>query len=245
MKENPLLQIKGIKKAYGDKQVLNGIQMTINEGDIYGLLGPNGVGKTTTLKSILGLVSVDAGEFVYKGKNWKGNRSNNCIFGASIDEPVFYNHLSGIENLRVFGSLVGIQEKEIIRIMKDFDLYDARNEKVKNYSQGMRQRLAISRVFLNNPEVIILDEPTNGLDPNGIKYMRALIRRLSEEFGKTVILSTHLLGEAWHTCTKIGIIRNGTVVVEESIEEVSKKVGNDIDNFEEFFIKYTEDGIHE
>lgn len=245
MTDNPLLQVTGIKKSYGDKQVLSGIHMTINEGDIYGLLGPNGVGKTTTLKSMLGLVSIDEGKFIYKGKEWKRNRKNNRVFGASIDEPVFYNHLSGIENLRVFGSLVGTKEKDIVKIMKDFDLYEDRNVPVKNYSQGMRQRLAISRVFLNDPEIIILDEPTNGLDPNGIKYMRTLIRRLSEEFGKTVILSTHLLGEAWHTCTKIGIIRDGAVVVEESIDEVNQKVGNDVDSFEEFFIKYTEDGIHD
>lgn len=124
-------------------------------------------------------------------------------------------------------------------------MYTDRNVKVRNYSQGMRQRLAISRVFLNDPEIVILDEPTNGLDPNGIKYMRTLIKRLSGEFGKTVILSTHLLSEAWHTCTRIGIIRDGVVVAEESIDEVNKKVGNNVEKFEEYVIKYTEAGIHD
>lgn len=245
MEETALLQMVGIKKSYGEKKVLNNIHMNIQKGDIYGLLGPNGVGKTTTLKTILGLVTMDEGKILYKGKQWENYKNCNHIFGASIDEPVFYKHLSGIENLRIFGTLVGAREENIIKIMKDFDLYDNRNVLVKNYSQGMRQRLAISRVFLNDPEIIILDEPTNGLDPNGIKYIRSLIRKLSDEFGKTVILSTHLLTEAWHTCTKIGIIRNGEVVIEADMNEVSKKVGNNIDNFEEFFMKYTEDGIHD
>lgn len=245
MEETALLQMVGIKKSYGEKKVLNNIHMNIQKGDIYGLLGPNGVGKTTTLKTILGLVTMDEGKILYKGKLWENYKNCNKIFGASIDEPVFYKHLSGIENLRIFGTLVGAREENIIKIMKDFDLYDDRNILVKNYSQGMRQRLAISRVFLNDPEIIILDEPTNGLDPNGIKYIRSLIRKLSDEFGKTVILSTHLLTEVWHTCTKIGIIRNGEVVIEADMNEVSKKVGNNIDNFEEFFMKYTEDGIHD
>ena len=197
------------------------------------------------LKLLLGLILADEGEFRYKGEDWKRVKKNNRLFGASIDEPVFYNNLSGLENLKVYGSLVNASEKKILRIMRDFDIYDNRNVIVRKYSQGMKQRLAIARVFLNDPEIIILDEPTNGLDPNGIKYMRQLICRLANEFGKTVILSTHMLGEARSICTKIGIIRDGVLVVEDRIEEVCKTIGTTVDDFEEFFIKYTEVGIHD
>lgn len=245
MGNDELLRIEGVKKSFGKTRVLNGVDITINKGDIYGLLGPNGVGKTTMLKLLLGLIPADEGEFRYKGENWKCVKKNNHLFGASIDEPVFYNNLSGLENLKVYGSLVDASEEKIIKIMKNFDIYDNRNVIVRKYSQGMKQRLAIARVFLNDPEIIILDEPTNGLDPNGIKYMRQLICRLANEFDKTVILSTHMLGEARSICTKIGIIRDGVLVVEDSIEEVCKKVGSTVDDFEEFFIKYTEDGIHD
>ena len=245
MKENHLLCIKGVKKSFDGKSILKGVNMTIDAGDIYGLLGTNGAGKTTILKLMLGLISADEGEFFYKGKDYKSIKKTSSIYGASIDEPVFYNNLSGIDNLRVYGALVGTKEERINQIMKDFDIYEQRNVLVKKYSQGMRQRLAIARVFLNDPEIVILDEPTNGLDPNGIKYMRELIRSLAEKYGKTVILSTHLLGEAMNVCTKVGIIRDGVIVVEDNIESICKGKGDDVSSFEDFFMKHTEESSYD
>jgi len=235
-----LLQTKNLKKKYKEQYAINGINLDVYKGDVYGLLGPNGAGKTTTLKIIGNMIYADEGNVFFKNENKKGSYGHNNRIGMVIEEPCFYKALSGRKNLEVFGALIGASKETINKSLDIVGLKDAQYKKVRNYSQGMKQRLAIARAFLNNPELIILDEPTNGLDPSGIKSIRELIKQISSMHGVTVILSTHLLQEVENICTKIGIISKGRMVVQENIQALKLNLEEKNMGLEDYFIEVTE-----
>lgn len=243
--ENDILRVENITKKYGANSVLNGISFSVNRGDVYGLLGPNGVGKTTTLKVIVNMIQSDSGEIYLNGKLKRLTDPIHKHIGVAIENPCFYEHLSGYENLMIFAGLIDLGKERVNQVLDMFDLTPVKKRKVKQYSQGMKQRLAIARVFLNDPELIILDEPTNGLDPNGIRSMRELIQKLSKDYNKTIILSTHMLGEAAAICNRFGIISDGVIATEESMDAIRQLVGYEERAFEDYFIQKTEGGVHD
>ncbi|MDD6794150.1 MAG: ATP-binding cassette domain-containing protein [Clostridiaceae bacterium] len=209
-----LLEVKSLCKSYGKDEILKNINLKVNKGDIYGLIGPNGAGKTTVIKSILGLIRRDKGEIYFDGKLINSNSSINKLIGATIEEPAFYEYLSGFNNLKLHANMSGIKDERIDEVLKLVRLTEAKNKKVGKYSLGMKQRLAIARAFINKPQLVILDEPTNGLDPNGIREIREFIKKQSEE-GVTFIYCSHILSEVQSLCNRIALIQEGKIVEED------------------------------
>ena len=216
-----VISIEGLCKSYGDKKILKGINMTINRGDIYGVIGKNGAGKTTLFKAILGLSEFEKGSLsILGGKNEKENILNRKNIGFFVGAN-FYDYLSGRENLNYFRRLKGIEDKsEVDRVLELVGLNtDAAKVPAKKYSLGMKQRLGIANAMLGNPDIMIFDEPTNGLDPQGIHDIRTMIKRLNTEEGKTIIISSHILSELENTADRFGIIHEGIVKKELSQED--------------------------
>lgn len=212
-----LIQIKNLKKLYTGKAVLNGINMNVCRGDIYGLIGPNGAGKTTTIKCILGLIIPTDGIITVEGKAVSRYEVNEHSFGVVLDNFGFYDNLTGEDNLKMVGRLVGVSDNTIKANMDRFGLNNVGKKHVGKYSLGMKQRLALARAFLTNPNVVILDEPTNGLDPEGIIEIRNMITKCSQDLGTTFIYCSHLLSEVENLCNRVGIINNGQIVKEGEI----------------------------
>lgn len=215
-----ILTLKGVKKSYGSHQVLKGVDMTVNRGDIYGLVGRNGAGKTTLFKLILGLSSYQEGTISICGaQNEKENRINRNKIGFFVGAN-FFSYMSGRANLNYYSKVKGIRDKsEVDRVLKIVSLDEnAASKPVKDYSLGMRQRLGIANALLGDPKVLIMDEPANGLDPQGIADIRHILTRLNEEHGATIIISSHILGELEHTAHRFGIVNDG-VVVRELVSE--------------------------
>ena len=221
-----IIKLSGVKKAYGDHEVLKGIDMQVNKGDIYGLVGRNGAGKTTIFKMILGLSEMNEGDVSIAGStNRKELLKNRGKVGFMVGNK-FYSYLTAKENLQYYATIKGLSDKEakpeIDRVLGLVGLAGVK-QKFKNFSLGMQQRLGIANALLGNPEVLILDEPTNGLDPQGIADIRHMVRRFNEEFGMTVIVSSHILGELEHTADRFGIINEGVVVKEFTQEDLMEK----------------------
>ncbi len=212
---------ENIEKSYGTKHVLNALNVHVPKGSIYGLIGPNGAGKSTFLKGIMKLISFDAGTVCVLG-NKNGMTENELSrTGSLIEYPYFYNGLSGFENLSIHSKYMGIyDEKRIEEVLAEVGLSSASKEKVSNYSMGMRQRLAIARAMLIKPELLILDEPTNALDPNGIKDMRELFIRLNKEYNTTILISSHILSEMDQLATHVGIMKQGRMLLEKTLAEI-------------------------
>jgi ABC-2 type transport system ATP-binding protein len=235
MKNNSIMRAVGLTKQYNQHDVVSELNIDIHEGDIYGVLGPNGAGKTTTLKMILGFIHPTAGDIIKKD-------GDALKIGAMIDNTSFYEHLTGRKNLEVFAALYGSQANERIdKVLDIVELQEAAYKKVRQYSLGMKQRLGIARSFLNDPDIIILDEPTNGLDPYGMRAIRELIIKLTKKYHKTFIVSTHLLTEAEQMCNRIGIIHNGQLIREMTTEEIKKYKEQGI-SLEDYFISMTKEG---
>jgi len=210
------LQTEKLTKRFGARTAVNRLTMSVARGDIYGFLGPNGAGKSTTLRMLLGLVRPTSGviKFPVRASSWEYLRARSRV-GAIIETPAFYENFSGRRNLQLLASLSGgVQIKRVEEVLEIVDLRDRAREPVKVYSYGMRQRLGIAQALLPTPELIILDEPTNGLDPQGIQETRKLIRRLRDEFQLTVLLSSHLLTEIEQLCNRVGIIHEGHLLYE-------------------------------
>ncbi len=190
--------------------VVNDVALCVPSGSIYGFLGPNGAGKTTTLKLLLGLIKAQEGEIFLFGKKFSEHRVE-CLrrIGSLIESPSIYGHLTAQENLRVWKPLYGCSDKRIGEVLTLVGLADTQSKKAHQFSLGMKQRLAIAAALLHSPDLLILDEPTNGLDPQGIIEMRALLRRLNEENGVTIIISSHLLTEVEKLVSHLGIIHQG------------------------------------
>lgn len=190
-------------------------------GSIYGFLGPNGAGKTTTLRLLLGLLKKQDGDITLFGKHLQANRLDILRrIGSLIEQPSLYLHLTGKENLEVFRLTYQCHKNRINEVLQLVGLMQAANKKAKNYSLGMKQRLAIAIALLHDPEVLILDEPTNGLDPSGIIETRELIKQLNREFGKTILVSSHLLAEVEKMATHVGIINKGKLLFQGSLQQL-------------------------
>lgn len=210
------LQTEGLTKRFGARTAVDRLTMRVEWGDIYGFLGPNGAGKSTTLRMLLGLVRPTSGviRFPVRASSWEYLQARSRI-GAIVETPAFYENFSGRRNLQLLASLSGgVQLKRVEEVLEIVDLRDRARDPVRVYSYGMRQRLGIAQALLPTPELIILDEPTNGLDPQGIQETRQLIRRLRDEFRLTVLLSSHLLTEVEQLCNRVGIIHEGRLLYE-------------------------------
>ena len=217
-----VLQIKNLQKGFKDTQVVNLSSLSVQQGEIYGFLGPNGAGKTTTMKMILSLISPTAGDIEVFGQSIGTDKQYLNQIGSMIEEPSYYPNLTGYENLLVFQKILGFDKKNIQETLKIVGLDQPKNKKklVKDYSLGMKQRLALAFALVKKPRLLILDEPTNGLDPAGIHVIRELIIKLAKEQGITVFISTHILSEVEHIADRVGIINHGQLVYEGEIRKI-------------------------
>jgi ABC-type multidrug transport system ATPase subunit len=221
------LQTEELTKRFGANTAVDRLTMRVERGDIYGFLGPNGAGKSTTLRMLLGLVRPTSGliKFPVRASTWEYLRARSRV-GAIIETPAFYENFSGRRNLQLLASLSGgVSKKRVDEVLDIVDLRDRAHDPVKVYSYGMRQRLGIAQALLPTPELIILDEPTNGLDPQGIQQTRELIRRLRDELRLTVLLSSHLLTEIEQLCNRVGIIHEGRLLYEGGPEALVTPIG--------------------
>ena len=210
-----------------DQQVLKNINLKVPGGSIYGYLGKNGAGKSTTIKILLGLLKAKTGTVLYDGLNFMENTVEILSrVGNMIESPSFYGHLTAYENLKYLDIMYNIGEKGIEKALLSVDLNNAGNKKVKNFSSGMKQRLCIAFALFHNPDLLILDEPMNGLDPEGIHGIRQLLIRLSNE-GKTIFLSSHILSEIEKICTHIGILNHGELIYQGSIQSLISDINKD------------------
>lgn len=223
--ERYVIETRDITKAYGEQTVVNKVNLHVQKGRIYGLLGRNGAGKTTIMKMILGLTAITSGEVDVFGKNIKGNeRRIYPRIGAIIETPGFYPNLTGTENLEIFAKLRGTAQPNAVKEALDVVGLPYRDKKLfSKYSLGMKQRLGIANAILHDPELLILDEPTNGLDPIGIAEMRNFILSLSKERGKTILISSHILSEIAMLADDIGIIHGGVLLEESSFAALERK----------------------
>jgi ABC-2 type transport system ATP-binding protein len=212
-----VLSIRGITKHYGRIKAVNQLSVDVHKGQVFGLLGPNGSGKTTTLSIILGLLSSNGGSFTWFGQ--PPSKESRKQIGSVIESPNFYPYLTSSQNLRVIADIRGQSPSDIERVLKLVDLFHRKDDKFRTYSFGMKQRLAVASALLGNPEVLILDEPTNGLDPQGIAQIRELIRMIARE-GITIILASHLLDEVQKICSHVAVLDKGKTLFDGEVSEV-------------------------
>jgi len=216
------VRARGLLKRYGPIVAVDDVDLTVGEGDIYGFLGPNGAGKTTAMRMLLGLVRPDAGSARLFGRDPQ-HELPAALDGVAgfVETPTFYPYLSGRKNLELFAAFDGGDApSRIEQVLEIVELRERARDKVGGYSQGMRQRLGIAVSLLRNPRLLIVDEPTNGLDPAGIRDIRELLKRLAEQ-GMTVVLSSHLLAEVQELCTRVAIIRSGSIVYEGRLDRLA------------------------
>jgi ABC-2 type transport system ATP-binding protein len=217
-----VIRTHDLTKRFKKLTAVDEVNFKVNRGEVFGFLGPNGAGKTTTIAMLLGLVQPTAGSAEILGHDIRRDLSIALRrVGAIVETPAFYPYMSGIDNLRIFARIDGGDtEKYIPSILEQVGLEGRGKDKVGTYSQGMRQRLGLGAALLGDPELLILDEPTNGLDPAGMQEMRVLIRRLSDEEGKTVFLSSHLLHEIEQVCDRVLILNKGQVIAQGEVKEL-------------------------
>ena len=237
MKE--IVKTNGLTKRYKDVLSVSNLNMSVKEERIYGFLGPNGAGKTTTLKMLLNLVRPTAGEIDIMGKRLNANTRMDILknIGSLIESPSYYGHLAGVENLRILQTLLDVPKTNIDKVLQIVRLDRQRSKKVSAYSLGMKQRLGLAGALLSFPKLLILDEPTNGLDPSGIQEMRELIKSLPQQYGMTVIVSSHLLSEIDQMAEDVGIIANGKMMYQcalDHLHEIDKTK-----SLEEIFLDLT------
>ena len=221
MEKSVVLEIKNVSKSFGRKKVIDDINLQVKEGEIYGFVGPNGAGKTTTIKMILGLLSIDKGNITINGydieKKFEKAMEN---IGGIVENPDMYGYLSGMENLKLYAKIRNINQERINEVVELVGLTDRIKDKVQKYSLGMKQRLGLALTLLHNPKVLILDEPTNGLDPVGIKQLRDLLKNISHKQNVAVFVSSHMLAEMEQMCDVITIIDKGKIIETKDIKEV-------------------------
>ena len=228
--ENTVLELKNVSKSFGKRKIIDNISLKVNSGEIFGFLGPNGSGKTTTIKMILRLIDSDDGEIKVNGL---GNRKQfeqamECI-GAIVENPDMYKYMSGIDNLKLHARIRNIDEKRIYEVLEMVGLKDRAKDKVGKYSLGMKQRLGLALTLLHNPKVLILDEPTNGLDPAGIKQLRDILKKISHEENVAVFVSSHILTEMQQMCDRVAVLDNGKIV---KIEQITNSKEEKIETIE-------------
>ncbi len=237
MKE--IIRTQSLSKRYGESLVVKGVNLSVMEEKIYGFCGPNGAGKSTTLKMLLGLVRPTEGEISIFGRRMTSKNRIEILrqTGSLIESPSYYGHLTGRENLEILRGLLNAPKENVDEVLKIVRLDGQGKKKVSNYSLGMKQRLGLAAALLNFPKLLILDEPTNGLDPAGIQEMRELIRSLPEKYGMTVIISSHLLSEIDQIVDDIGIIANGKLKYQGSLDRLHEH--DKTKTLEEIFLAMT------
>jgi ABC-2 type transport system ATP-binding protein len=213
-----ILSIKNLDKKYGRVHAVKNLSFDIEKGNVYGILGPNGSGKSTTLGIILNVVNKTSGEFSWFGGTMSTHNALKRV-GAIIERPNFYPYMTAVQNLELICKIKGVPYDNIEEKLKTVNLYERRNSKFKTYSLGMKQRLAIASALLNNPEILILDEPTNGLDPQGIHEIRQIIKEIAKN-GTTILLASHLLDEVEKVCSHVVVIRNGLKLYSGRVENM-------------------------
>ena len=228
--ENTVLELKNVSKSFGNRKVIDNISLKVNSGEIFGFLGPNGSGKTTTIKMILRLIDSDEGEIKVNGfdNRKQFEQAMECI-GAIVENPDMYKYMSGIDNLKLHARIRNIDEKRIAEVLEMVGLKDRAKDKVGKYSLGMKQRLGLALTLLHNPKVLILDEPTNGLDPAGIKQLRDILKKISHEENVAVFVSSHILTEMQQMCDRVAVLDNGKIV---KIEQITNSEEEKIETIE-------------
>lgn len=217
-----ILQLKNLSKNYGHIKAVNDLSLAVNRGEVFGLLGPNGSGKTTTLGIILGVLFQTSGEYKWFGES--PTAAQRKKLGAVLETPNFYPYLGGTNNLKIIAKIKGVDYSDINRVLRVTGLEKRGNDRFKTYSYGMKQRLAIAAALLGNPRVLILDEPTNGLDPQGIAEIRELIQRIANE-GITIILASHLLDEVQKICSHVAVLKTGKLLFAGRVDEMVNSTG--------------------
>ncbi|EGL18012.1 MULTISPECIES: ABC transporter ATP-binding protein [unclassified Paenibacillus] len=224
-----IVQTQNLSKTYGAIHSVNKVDLHVQEGEIYGFLGPNGAGKTTTLKMLLGLIKPTEGTINIFGESLSKHRPSILQrTGSLIESPSYYGHLTGLENMKVMQRLRNVPDKNVDEALRIVRLENQKNKKAEQYSLGMKQRLGIAMALLAFPKLLILDEPTNGLDPAGIGEIRELIKLLPERYGITILLSSHLLSEIEQIATSVGIISEGNLLYQGSMDSLRQKNRNAI-----------------
>lgn len=233
MNATPIIQTINLCKQFDKFTAVNELNLTVYKGDIYGFLGPNGAGKSTTIRMLMGLIFPSSGNIEIFEKELKNNREYVLSrIGAIIEKPDFYNYLTAIQNLEMLNKLqaVKLSKHQLYEVLELVGLKGRETSKVKTFSQGMKQRLGFAQALMHNPDLIILDEPTNGLDPQGVKDVRDLILKLNKEQGKTILISSHILSEIEIICNRMIIIQKGSKVVEGAV--------NDLLNYNELHVSF-------
>ncbi|MDQ3071975.1 MAG: ATP-binding cassette domain-containing protein [Bacteroidota bacterium] len=211
---NEILVADGLRKTFGSRLAVNGVSLRVERGNIYGILGPNGSGKSTTLGMVLGALTPNSGTF-----RWFGQEDNDGArkkIGTLLEGPIFYPYLTAFNNLKINATIKKQPVEEVYRVLDVVKLSERANSKFKTFSTGMKQRLAIANALLGDPEVLVLDEPTNGLDPQGIAEVRDLVKKLGQE-GKTILLASHLLDEVEKVCTHVAVLRTGNLLYQGEV----------------------------
>lgn len=226
-----ILSVRDVKKVIGKKTLVEDISFDVKQGEVFGFLGPNGAGKTTTIRMLVGLIKATEGTISIGGYSIKENfREAMRQIGSIVENPELYTYLTGWENLKQFARMLGdISDERIIEIAKMVHLDERIHDKVKTYSLGMKQRLGIAQALLGNPKLLILDEPTNGLDPAGIRELREFIHKLVKEENMSVFISSHLLSEVQMICDRVAIIHKGKMITVAPIEELIKTASDRVE----------------
>lgn len=225
---NTVLEIKNVSKYFGRKKIIDNISLEVKEGEIYGFLGPNGAGKTTTIKMALGLLSIDEGNIVINGYDIKKffEKAMENI-GGIVENPDMYNYMTGRENLKLYARMRNVKKEKIDEVIKLVDMEKVADQKVGKYSLGMKQRMGLALTLLHSPKVLILDEPTNGLDPVGIKSLRNILKKIAKEKKTAIFISSHIIGEMQAMCDKIAMIKNGKIIKISDIDTLLKHTDDD------------------
>ena len=227
MSNNIVLEIKNLRKKIGHHVIINDVSLQMKQGDILGFIGPNGAGKTTTIKLMLGLQQFNGGSVKICGYDLKKDFvSAISNVGAIIENPDLYMYMSGYENLKLATTLYGIPETRILEVAKIVGLEDRIYDKVKKYSLGMRQRLGLAQAIIHKPKILILDEPMNGLDPEGIKDLKVLLKKLAQKEKMAILVSSHLLSELENFCNRICILSKGKIIQDKNAEEIKRATEN-------------------
>lgn len=220
-----IIEISNLTKKIGKKTILDNISFSVTEGDIFGFIGPNGAGKSTLIKTMLGLYKKTSGTILINGKD-NQNEFESALrdVGAIIENPDMYSHLTGMQNLHIFANMRGnVRKEKMNEYIKLVKLENRIHDRVKTYSLGMKQRLGLVQALMHEPKLLILDEPTNGLDPLGIIELREILKRINKECGITIFVSSHILSELENVCNTITIIDNGKIIDTKKMEEIKKE----------------------
>lgn len=227
-----ILQMRNVAKVFDGREMIHGMNLSLERGMIYGLLGVNGAGKTTTFKMITGLLCPDSGEIIFSGTSVSGQDKGFLReMGILIETPVFYEHLSARENLELHLQYMGCGVDKVEEALNRAGLQNTGRQPVSKFSLGMRQRLAIARAISHGPKLLVLDEPVNGLDPVGIRQMRELFLSLARESGMTLLISSHILSEIEHVADRVGVLADGSIAKEVSIEQVRKECPEGLEDY--------------